>query len=345
MIAVIIAGGSGTRLWPLSTPNYPKHLMQLNGDKKSLLQNTYDRADQLASTIYVVTDDSHANHVKEQLSDLPEDNLLIEPARRGTANAVAAAVAHLTDKHDHAEPIIFMHADHYIRDVQGFVHSFKIAGHISRNEKKLVLVGVEPDRPEIGFGYIKKDKIFNEELFVFTVDSFTEKPDFQTAKKYIKSGEYLWNCGYFVGSVNTFKDKMQKHSPEMLKAYAELLATKNPEEFKEAYLRQEDEAIDYALIEKVDDLLVLPASFDWMDVGSYVDLHKVVESSELGNHTHGDVEIDGVENSFIQNYEDKPVAVIGLDNVVVVNNKHGVLVSRKDLSKQIGTVSKKINRK
>lgn len=346
MITVIIAGGSGTRLWPLSTPDYPKHLLKINDDDKSLLQNTYERAKNISSAIYVVTDASHAHHIKEQLPELKEGAFIVEPGRRGTASCIVAALSHLTGKHDAEEPIAVLSADHYVRDVAGFEHSFKIASDASAKSGRIVLVGVEPDHPATGFGYIQKDGIYDEKSLIYNVHSFKEKPEFKVASEYVKSGNYLWNCGYFVASLDTFKQKMKAHAPEMLKKYQQLLACKTDEQYQKTYLAFESDTIDYALIEKTDDLLVVPASFDWMDLGSFGDIHKAAESDAKGNHVHGDkVEVEGVENSIIQNHEDKPVAVIGLDNVAVINTPHGLLVTRKDLAQKVGEVSKRITNK
>lgn len=346
MITVIIAGGSGTRLWPLSTPDYPKHLLKINNDSKSLLQNTYERAKKISSAIYVVTDVSHAHHIKEQLPALREDAFIVEPARRGTASCIVAALSHVTGKHGSDEPIAILSADHYVRDTAGFEHSFKIAAEASTKAKSIVLVGVEPDYPATGFGYIQKDGIYDEESFVFNVHSFREKPNHEMANEYLKSGNYLWNCGYFVGSLDTFKKNMKAHAPGMLANYEALLAAKTPEAYEKTYLAFEADTIDYALIEKTNDLLVVPAAFDWMDLGSYGDMHKAAESDKQGNHVKGEqVHTEGVENSFVQNYEDKPVAVIGLDNVVVINSPNGILVARKDLAQKIGEVSKRITNK
>jgi mannose-1-phosphate guanylyltransferase len=345
MITVIIAGGSGTRLWPLSTPDYPKHLLRLNGQDKTLLQNTYERAKLISSAVYVLPEISHAHHVKDQLADLTDDAFIIEPARRGTASCIVAALEHVGKFENADEPIAFLSADHYIRDSDGFAHSFRVAGKTSQKEGRIVLVGVEPDHPATGFGYIQKDGLFDENSFVYNVDSFKEKPDFDIAKKYVKSGNYLWNCGYFVGSLNTFKNSMKQYAPGMYKNYEALMATKNADEYQKTYLGFKNDTIDYALIEHVDDLLVVPASFDWMDLGSYADLHKAVESDQRGNHVYGDkVEIEDVENSFIQNYDNKPMAVIGLDNVVVINTKHGIVVARKDMAQKVGDVSKRFKK-
>lgn len=342
MIVVIIAGGSGSRLWPLSTPDYPKHLLTINNGDRSLIQATYDRARKLSDQIYVVTDASHAHHIREQLSDLPADNCIVEPARRGTANCIVNALAHLTTKTDENEPIAFLHADHFIRDVNGFVHSFKVASEASKRAGRIVLVGVEPDHPATGFGYIQKDGMFDEATFVFNVHSFKEKPDYDLAQEYYRSGDYLWNAGYFIGSLATFKESFQKHAPGMLENYQKMIAADTPEARQETYLSFESDAIDYALMERADDLLVVPAHFDWMDLGSFSDLHKAVGGDEKNNHTMGNkVELEDVENSFVQNHEDKPVAVIGLDNVVVVNTPNGILVVRKDQAQKVGDISKR----
>ncbi len=336
MITVIIAGGSGTRLWPLSTPEYPKHLLKINGDNKSLLQNTYERAKRISDATYVVTEIGHAHHIKEQLPELTDDNFVIEPARRGTASCIVAALKHITGRHDPDEPIVVLSADHFVRDADGFAHSFRVACEASSDTGRIVLVGVEPDHAATGFGYIQKDGIFDEELFVYNVHSFKEKPAHDVAQEYVRSGNYLWNCGYFVGSLNTFKSSMKDRAPKLLENYERLVVTKTPEEYERTYLAFENDAIDYALIEKADDLLVVPAAFDWMDLGSYGDIHKAVESDEQGNSVHGEkVALVDVENSLVQNYEDKPLAVIGLDNVAIINTPQGIVVTRKDISQKV----------
>lgn len=341
MITVIIAGGSGTRLWPLSTPDYPKHLLSLTGSK-ALIQYVYERARALSDHVYVITEVGHAHHVEALLPELDKKNFIIEPGRRGTASCIVAALDHISKLHKHDEPIAFLPADHYVRDTDGFKYSFKIAAKVSKQSGRVTLIGVEPDHPATGFGYIQKDASYNGESFVFSVKAFKEKPDHKTAQGYVNSGQYLWNCGYFVGSLDTFLAAMKKHSPKLLRNYKKLQKAAGEKAFTKTYLRFENISIDYALIEKLKDLLVVPATFDWMDLGSYGDLHKAVGNDEQGNHITGKkVEIAGVENSIIRNDEDKPVAVIGLDNVAVINTPHGLLVTRKDLAQQVGEVSKR----
>lgn len=343
MIVVIIAGGSGTRLWPLSTPEYPKHLLKIDGDELSLVQHAYQRAKKIADKVYVATESGHVQHVKEQLNELPDEAFIVEPGRRGTAHCILSALMTIEQNNDADEPVAFIHADHFIRDISGFAHSFDVARDTAAHENRIVLVGVEPDRPATGFGYIKKGHVLDEERFVYNVDSFKEKPDYKTAQEYLDSGDYLWNGGYFVGSVNTFRKTMQRCAPDLNHHYDQLTQAKTAEEFSEIYLSFENTAIDYALIEKTDDLLVVPAGFDWMDLGSFTDLYEAADKDESGNHIHGQAELEEVENSFVQNFEDKPVAVIGLDNIVVINSPNGILVARKDASQKIGDVSKRLS--
>ena len=341
MIAVIIAGGAGTRLWPLSLPDYPKHLLRVNDDKFSLLQQTYARAKQLTDKVYVVSEVGHIKHVKSQLPDLGAEAFIVEPARRGTANCLLSALVHLAKRYDPDEPVAFMAADHYIRDTASFVHSFKTAINSAKSSKSIVLVGVEPTYPSTGFGYIEKGQLIDEKSFVYEVKSFREKPDFETALQYLQNGRYLWNCSYFVGSQQIFLDTMASDAPELYSSYKKLAAKQSVAQYQKTYLGLKDGAIDYALIEKAKKLLVVPAAFDWMDLGSFRELSRAAGSDAGGNHIRGNQVIaEEVQNSYIQNFEDKPVAVIGLDNMVVINTPHGLLVARKDLAHKVGNISK-----
>lgn len=343
MIVVIIAGGSGTRLWPLSTPEFPKHLLKVTGDDASLLQQTYERARIISEHIYVVTEASHISHVMQQLPDISEDNVICEPARKGTANCILTALLKIEEREDPNEPIASIHSDHFIRDMAGFSNSFNLAKYISSKTDKIVLLGVEPTYPSTAFGYIEKGELIGDQSFAYNVKSFKEKPDFDTARSYYRTGNYLWNCGYFIGSVNTFKKAINKYSPKLQKNYKRLVEA-NPEQYNDIYLEFENMPIDTVLIEKVPDLIVVPASFDWMDLGSFSDLAEAIGGDERGNSILGYTEVEEVQNSLIQNHEQKPLAVIGLDNIVVINTKDGILVARKDLSQKVGEISKKLNK-
>lgn len=343
MIAVIIAGGSGTRLWPLSTSSNPKQLLALTNEK-SMVQNTYERAKLLSDDIYVVPDVSHADALRAQLPELDEDHFVVEPGRRGTANCIVAALVHVARRHDHDEPIAFIHADHHIRDSHGFALSFKDAAEASLVRGEITLIGIEPTYPATGFGYIERDGEIEALDGVFRVNSFKEKPDFETASRYMANGNYLWNCGYFVGSVNTFLKEMEQYAPELKQNYEKLSAVNDAKDYEKTYLSFDNEVIDVALIEKSQSLIVIPAGFDWMDVGNFKDLHDANQSDENRNHFRGDNIHDiEVENAYIRNEDsEKHIAVIGLDNVVVVNTKDGILIARKDLSPRVGEIAKKI---
>lgn len=345
MITVIIAGGSGTRLWPLSTSDNPKQLLALTG-QRTMVQQAYDRAAKVSDTVYVITEASHAEALRAQLPELPDEAFLIEPGRRGTAHCIVFALDYIRRRHDGDEPVAFIHSDHNVRDVEGFAQSFRTAARVSTERDEIVLIGIEPTAPATGFGYIERDGEIDPAAGVYKVQSFKEKPDFDTATRYMQSGKYLWNCGYFVGSVNTFVGEMERSAPELKTSFDRLsgVAGHGSDEYSSAYLQLDNQVIDVALIEKASKLAVVSASFDWMDIGNFKDLHDVVAKDEAGNYIQGEnVHPIEVENVYVRNEEPgKPVAVIGLDNIVVVNTPDGLLVARKDVSARCGDVAKKL---
>ncbi|QHU92520.1 NTP transferase domain-containing protein [Candidatus Saccharibacteria bacterium oral taxon 488] len=347
MIIVIIAGGSGTRLWPLSTSTQPKQLLALTSER-TMVQQAYDRARKLGDTIYVVTEASHAGALRAQLPELPDEAFLIEPGRRGTAHCIVLALDYINRHHDRTEPIAFIHSDHNVRDVQGFAHSFATAARISRERGCITLIGIEPTFPSTGFGYIQRDGVIDAQAGVYNVESFKEKPDYETAKRYVESGNYLWNCGYFVGSVEVFMREMQQSAPDLWSNYQTLasIADFGSEAYNHTYLALDNQVIDIALIERAHKLAMVSASFDWMDIGNFKDLHDAVTKDEAGNYAYGDnIHTIDVANTYIRNEQpDKPVAVIGLDNVVVVNTPDGVLVARRDVAAKCGDIAKKLQK-
>ncbi len=338
MIVVIIAGGSGTRLWPLSTPEYPKHLLNIVG-KNSLLQNTYERTKRITSVdkIYISTEASHSDHVIKQLPELKSDQIIIEPARRDTMPCISNALQLISSRHGEDEPIASIHADHHIRDIKGFAEAIKRAGVISQKHSRITLLGMEPTHPDIKYGYIQKGDTYDNGTLAHEIKSFKEKPEHPKALEYFESGEYLWNMGYFVAPYKVFVDKINKYADKHWTEQLDKLADeKNKTDRDEIYLDFEKEAIDTALMEKVPDLLVIPGTFDWMDVGSFDDVHKVSAQDENGNAVKGDnVHILDSAQVYVRNSCERPVAVIGMDNVVIVNTEHGVLVMRTDQSQKV----------
>jgi mannose-1-phosphate guanylyltransferase/mannose-6-phosphate isomerase len=342
MIVVIIAGGSGTRLWPLSTSDYPKHLLSLTNEK-SLLQNTFDRVKDLTSTdrIFVVSESSHSDHVVAQLPDVPRENIIIEPGRRGTGSCFLLAMNAIRGKGLEDQATFFLWADHVIRDRAGFSATALLAGELAEKKQQMVFVGIEPTHPSTGLGYMEKgERLENGYKTAYVLNRFVEKPDHKTAAKYFASGNYLWNTGYLMTTLNTLERELQEHSENLWANYQALRESKDVDQ---TYLGFDNLVIDYELSEKVKDALVVSCTFDWLDVGSFGDLHEANGSDENGNHFRGQqIYDDEVENAYIRNEEDKPVVVIGLDNVVVVNAPNGVLVARKDLSQKVKDAVKRM---
>ncbi len=342
MIIFVIAGGSGTRLWPLSTNKFPKHLLKLT-DENSLLQNTISRVERVTSTdkIFVISEISHVEHVLDQLPQLPKGNILAEPGRRGTASCIAWALSEVKKRKLNAEePILFLWADSLIRDNDGFAASALKAGQVAADKKTIIFIGAEVTYPSTGFGYMKKGPQANGWQGIYSLEAFVEKPDTKTAKKYYSSGNYLWNMGYMVGTLREFEHEFATVAPDMAERYEKLCKTSDVTKTYEAL---ESIAIDYAFSEKVKDAYVLHGTFDWMDIGSFGDLHDVSLQDDEGNHINGgSIALESTTNSYVRNDTATPVAVIGLDNVVVVNTASGVLVTNKNYSQKVGDVAKKL---
>lgn len=346
MIVVIIAGGSGTRLWPLSTPEYPKHLLTIVGES-SLLRNSFERAKRITTIdkIYISTEASHSDHVITQLPELSTEQIIIEPARRDTMPCILNALQFISTRHDHDEPIASIHADSHIRDTEGFARGIKQAGIIAKEQGRITLLGVEPSQPDIKFGYIHKGEIFDEDENIYNIASFKEKPAYEVAKEYFESGEYFWNMGYFVAPYKVFEQKIREHADDSWGEQLDRLqAATDAEQRDQIYLDFEKEPIDIALMEKVPDLLVIPGTFDWMDIGSFDDVHKVSAQDPEGNAVKGsNVHIIDSQQVYIRNDDaNKPVAVIGVDNVTVVNTEHGILVMRTDQSQKVKDIANKL---
>jgi len=346
MIIIIIAGGLGTRLWPLSSPKLPKHLLKLSGER-TLLEETYRRAGAAADEIYVLTENSHYARVKELLPGLSEDHILSEPGRRGTGNCILFALDFLRRQGNAEEPLVFIHSDHIVRALKSFGENLKKAAALSAEKRKIVLTGVVPDYNATEFGYIETGEKEGE---AYKVASFKEKPDAETAKIYLESKRYLWNTGYFAGSVSVFLDEIKKYAPAMEASYKKLSGIEDMQgsEYKERYLSLKTEAIDFSLMEKDKELLVLPAKFDWRDVGNFKDLWAILDKDGMGNtlqcpskgETGGKIFAIDTKNSFVRNEENKPVALIGIENLIVINSPNGLLITSPEHAHKAGEIAK-----
>ncbi|MFB2863350.1 mannose-1-phosphate guanylyltransferase/mannose-6-phosphate isomerase [Aeromonas sp. MdU4] len=333
VVPVIIAGGSGSRLWPLSRELYPKQFLQLDGEA-TMLQATVNRLEQLdCAKPLVICNEDHRFLVAEQLRHLGKlaNNIILEPAGRNTAPAIAlAALTARQTTSDSEDPLLLvLAADHIIRDESAFLASVQQA--ISHAEAgKLVTFGIVPTHPETGYGYICRGA---EQSGAFAVAQFVEKPDMATAREYLASGEYYWNSGMFLFRASRFLAELKVFRPDIYAACAQAVGTINPDlDFvridKSAFLACPSDSIDYAVMEKTADAVVVPMDAGWSDVGSWSSLWEISNKDEVGNVFRGDVIQHGCANNYVF-VERGLVSLVGVDNLVVVQTKDALLVVDK----------------
>lgn len=342
---MIIAGGSGTRLWPLSTKDYPKHLLNLTNER-SLLQNTFDRVKTLSDDVFVITEKSHSRFVRQQLPELSRRRILAEPARRGTASCFVLALSEIRRQRLKNQAVFFLWADHLIKDSKSFRQTVEKAAKLAEEEGRLVFTGIKPNYPSTGFGYIQKGKNLKGGIKnLFELKQFVEKPNIGTAKRYLKTGQYLWNTGYLTGTIETFERELKEHAPRLWNDYRNLRAARLPMTRKNIYMDFVSEPIDTALSEHVPNGLVVEGNFDWADVGSFHDLHGASKQDISGNHISGEnIELENVTDSYVRNEASRPVAVIGVDNVAVISTDNGILVTSKAQAQKVGDISKRLQK-
>lgn len=330
LIPVIMAGGSGSRLWPLSRELYPKQFLQLDGEA-TMLQATVNRLQQLACAApLVICNEDHRFLVAEQLRHLGKlaHNIILEPAGRNTAPAIAlAAMTALQTAAAGEDPLLLvLAADHVIRDEAAFTASVQAAmPHAAAG--KLVTFGIVPTQPETGYGYIRRG---TEQQGAFAVAQFVEKPDAVTAERYLASGEYYWNSGMFLFRASRFLAELQAFRPDIHAACSLAVGTINPDlDFvrvdKTAFLACPSDSIDYAVMEKTADAVVVPMDAGWSDVGSWSSLWEISTKDAAGNVFRGDVMQHGSSNNYVF-AESGLVSLVGVDNLVVVQTKDAVLV-------------------
>lgn len=320
--SVIIAGGKGERFWPLSTEKRPKQFITLwNDQKKSMLDVTYSRLDFLTpNNTWILT----TKALEEPLAQAGYiERILFEPAGKNTAMAVAFACMMFENKILGIFP-----ADHVISDDESFYSCVRKAAEIAM-EGDIAIFGIKPDRPDTGYGYIELGEKKDEN--VFRVSLFKEKPDLVTAKKYLESGNYLWNGGMFVFRTDVMLEAFREHAPQfeeslgLLKKYYE---TKDPSFLQKAYSRAESAPVDIAIIEKAKNVKCVSCSFFWDDVGSWLALRRLKKPDETGNVIIGNVSCKNVKNSIL--LAEDSLVVMGLSDSVVVQGKNGTLVSTVD---------------
>ncbi len=346
---VILSGGSGTRLWPLSRAALPKQLLPLVSER-SMLQETVLRLNGLpnmSETPMLVCGHDHRFLVAEQMQEIGVQHpaIMLEPAGRNTAPAVAVAALALLEQ-DADAIMIVLPADHLIADTAAFHLAIARAAQAAEGGY-LVTFGIWPDAPETGYGYIRRGEVLKNQSGVFSVAAFVEKPDTATAQAYVQSGEYFWNSGMFVFKAARYLEELEKFRPDILMSARDAWQQRSSDlDFcrlgVESFKRCPSESIDYAVMEKTSAAAVVPVDIGWNDVGSWSSLWQTATSRDTwGNSVRGDVLLEQVSNSYIR-AESRLVAAIGLQDVVIVETQDAVLVAHKDQAQQVKKIVERI---
>ena len=340
ILPVVMAGGSGTRLWPLSRSLYPKQFLSLVDDA-SLLQGTLLRLENLdCSTPLIISNNEHRFIVAEQLrqAGIVDFDIILEPMGRNTAPAIALAALHALRDGD--DPIMLvLAADHVIQNVDAFCSSVTLAQR-QAVDGKMVTFGIVPTHAETGYGYIRQGKEVLES--VFEVDAFVEKPDQSTAEAYLCDGHYLWNSGMFMFKASVYLSELEKFRPDILSVCKKAMsgASSDPDFIRledSVFAACPDESIDYAVMEKTSHSVVVPMDAQWCDVGSWSSLWDISTKDDNGNVTHGDVIYHNSNNNYVY-AENSLVATIGTDDLVIVQTKDALLIAKQDQVQNIKKV-------
>lgn len=342
-IAVIMAGGKGERFWPKSKSEMPKQFLKLVANDKTMIQQTVERVQQLIDieNIFVVTNENYRQIVIQQLPHLPQENILVEWVSRNTAPCIGLAALHIQKRYKDAIMVV-LPADHMIKNTQIFIDTLKEAMHIAEVGEKMVTIGIVPTAPETQYGYLHlKSKEYIDNIGVYKVRQFVEKPSLKVAKEYVETGEYLWNSGMFVWKVSTIVKQIKTLLPKLYHSLELIMYTQNNDEKRKIFEEVEPQSIDYGIMEKVNDIYTLPGSFGWDDVGNWLSLERLGKQDKDENVVNGNVIVLDSKNTIIDT-GDKLVATIGVQDLIIINTNDTVLVSGKNSINNIKKLMEKI---
>lgn len=333
---VILAGGAGSRFWPISSEELPKQFLDILGCGRTLIQLTLERFNGLIpkENVWVVTAEKYREIVMEQLPEIPSGNILCEPCRRNTAPCICY-VSWKIKKLNTKANIVVSPSDHLVVDIQAFQSAIDDSLSFAAETDAVVTLGLKPTRPETGYGYIKADLTYSSSRKhnIFRVDGFKEKPTLEVAKEYIQSPNYLWNSGIFIWNVNTIINAFRVYEPEVSSIFEGLMpyygTDKEQNKIDESYPQCKNISVDYAILEKAEEIFVFPASFSWSDLGTWNSLREQSDMDKYGNVCIGDnIKLYDTYNTIVHTCNKKEVIVEGLDGYVVAEKEGKLLVCR-----------------
>jgi len=337
-----MAGGVGSRFWPFSTQENPKQFLDILGIGKSLIQLTFERLSKVCpkDQIFVVTNDDYADLIDKQLPEIPKDNILFEPVRRNTAPCVAYGCYKIHDKNPNAK-ILVAPSDHLIIKEEDYLNAIRAAFSSCAHEDILITLGIKPTRPDTGYGYIQATEISMESnKDLLKVKTFTEKPNKELAEVFFESGDFSWNSGMFIWSsksiVNSFKQNMFEIHDLFKDGFGIYCTDKEHDFIQEIYAQCVNISVDYAILEKADNVYVLPCDIGWTDLGTWGALYNQVEKDSKDNAIVGkSVKLYNSVKNIISNPTDKLIVIDGLEDYIVVNTSDALLICKKDNEQKI----------
>lgn len=339
--ALIMAGGRGERFWPKSRKSLPKQFLSLTDDGRTMIQLTVERIRPLVAMedIFIVTNKAYRDLVLEQLPELSPENILCEPIGRNTAPCIGLGAAYMAKKYGDALMMV-LPSDHLIKYNQMFLNALKDGCGIAEKGRNLVTIGITPDYPETGYGYIKF-RPDGSDGNAYVVERFVEKPDIETAKEYLETEEYLWNSGMFIWKVSTILSNIQDILPDMydgLCKIGEAVGTDRQEmALEKVFPELESVSIDYGIMEKAQNIYILPGVFGWDDVGSWLAVERIQKSNESGNVVSGNIITIHSRNNIIQGGK-KLIAAVGLEGLIIVDTEDATLICDKGSTPDIKMV-------
>jgi mannose-1-phosphate guanylyltransferase len=341
--AILMAGGVGSRFWPVSTTEFPKQFHDMLGSGETLIQKTFSRLAKLipAENILILTNEKYNDLVLEQLPMVQQEQVLLEPAMRNTAPCILYASLKIQKQNPEAVMVVAP-SDHWIEDENAFVANLQQCFDFCQKENALMTLGIQPTFPNTGFGYIEFDK--SDGNRIKRVNQFREKPDYETAKSFLEQGNFLWNGGIFIWSVKSVTEAFEKFQPQMNALFQKGMESYNTTSEKqfinENYALAENISIDYAVMEKATNVYVLPATFDWNDLGTWGQLHEKLTKDENNNGViNAKVVMENASNNIIRTDANKLIVVDGLHDYIIVDKEGVLLIYPKSKEQEIKRIT------